>query len=51
LIYLWKVKMKKAYRLGLPKKYVSKQENLNTIRGNIDSVDYFLNGRNTGRYK
>jgi 5-methylcytosine-specific restriction enzyme subunit McrC len=44
LIYLWKIKLKKAYRLGLPKKYVAKSERLNKVRGQIDPISYFING-------
>ena len=51
LIYLWKTKVKKAYRLGLPKKYITKNERLNKVRGNIDVVDYFSHGRQRGSYQ
>jgi 5-methylcytosine-specific restriction enzyme subunit McrC len=51
LIYLWKTKVKKAYRLGLPKKYITKNERLNKVRGNIDVVDYFSRGRQRGSYQ
>jgi len=44
LIYLWKIKLKKAYRLGLPKNYISKSERLNKVRGQIDTLSYFING-------
>lgn len=50
LIYLWKIKLKKAFRLGLPKLYKSHDEVLTRVKGRIDPVDYFLNG-NTGKYK
>ncbi|WP_343658907.1 restriction endonuclease [Chryseobacterium sp.] len=43
LIYLWKIKLKKAYRLGLPKNYVSRLERLNTVRGQINTLSYFIN--------
>jgi 5-methylcytosine-specific restriction enzyme subunit McrC len=49
LIYLWKIKLKKAYRLGLPKNYVSKTERLNKVRGQIDPIAYFINGHE-GKY-
>lgn len=42
LIYLWKIKLKKALRLGLPKQYVSHTRRLNKVRGNVDATDYFL---------
>jgi 5-methylcytosine-specific restriction enzyme subunit McrC len=51
LIYLWKTKVKKAYRLGLPKKYITKNERINKVRGNIDVVDYFSRGRQRGSYQ
>jgi len=51
LIYLWKTKVKKAYRLGLPKKYISKNERTNKARGNINTIDYFSSGRQTGSYQ
>ncbi len=50
LIYLWKTKVKKAYRLGLPKKYITKNETLNKVRGNINTIDYYSN-RHQGSYK
>lgn len=49
LIYLWKIKLKKAFRLGLPKQYQTHNENLSKVRGQIDPVDYFLN-TNSGKY-
>ena len=51
LIYLWKTKLKKAYRLGLPKKYISKNNRLNKIRGNINIVDYYSYGHQKGTYE
>tara|TARA_B100000780_G_scaffold266576_1_gene222911 strand:+ start:3399 stop:4892 length:1494 start_codon:yes stop_codon:yes gene_type:complete len=41
LAYLWNIKLKKAYRLGLPKAYITKTERIPRARGNIDTVDYF----------
>lgn len=43
LAYLWNIKFKRAYRLGLPKKYVSKTDRTSRVRGKIDVVDYFQN--------
>ena len=43
LIYLWLVKLKKAFRLGLPKTYETRSENLTQVRGRLDPLDYFLN--------
>lgn len=42
LIYLWKIKLKKAFRLGLPKQYIKKTERINKVKGVIDPLDYFL---------
>lgn len=42
LIYLWKIKLKKAFRLGLPKQYINKAERVNKVKGVIDPLDYFL---------
>jgi len=43
LVYLWLVKLKKAFRLGLPKAYETRTESLAQVRGRLDPVDYFLN--------
>lgn len=43
LLYLWKVKLQKAYRLGIPKSYTSQQSLLTKFRGNVDLVHYELN--------
>lgn len=43
LLYLWKIQLKKAYRLGIPKMYEGKTERLTRVRGNIDVIDYFVN--------
>jgi 5-methylcytosine-specific restriction enzyme subunit McrC len=50
LIYLWKIKLMKAYRLGLPKAYVSKEERLNKVRGRINVNTYFQ-GSYDGKYQ
>lgn len=50
ILYLWKIKLKKAFRLGLPKAYITKKESSNKVRGMIDVQDYFLNSNN-GKYK
>ena len=44
LVYLWVIKLKRAYRLGLPKSYVSKTETMPRVRGKIHPVEYFLHG-------
>jgi 5-methylcytosine-specific restriction enzyme subunit McrC len=49
LAFLWKTKLKKAFRLGLPKDYKSYTEKTSKIRGKIDPVDYFLN-KKSGKY-
>lgn len=50
LIYLWLVKLKKAFRLGLPKAYTTRLETLRQVRGRLDPLDYFLN-HERGRYR
>ena len=49
LLYLWKVKLQKAYRLGVPKSYTSQQSLLAKFRGNVDLVHYELN-KDLARY-
>ncbi|WP_295683360.1 hypothetical protein [uncultured Fibrobacter sp.] len=43
LAYIWSTQLKKSYRLGLPKTYVSKNEKISRVRGRIDVIDYFQN--------
>lgn len=50
VLYLWKIKLKKAFRLGLPKAYITKTNSSSKVRGSIDVQDYFLNP-NSGNYK
>lgn len=50
LIYLWKIKLKKALRLGLPKQYISKTRALNKVKGNVHALDYFLT-KEQAKYK
>ncbi len=50
LNYLWLVKLKKAFRLGLPKAYETRTESLTQVRGRLDPVDYFLNEK-LARYR
>jgi 5-methylcytosine-specific restriction enzyme subunit McrC len=50
LIYLWKIKLKKALRLGLPKQYVTKTKSLNLVKGNVNATEYFLT-KNQAKYK
>jgi len=50
LIYLWLVKLKKAFQLGLPKSYETRTDSLTQVRGWLDPVDYFLHGPR-GRYR
>ena len=50
LPYMWSVKLREAYRLGLPKRYVKSEERLPYVRGRLNVVDYMLSPR-TGRYK
>lgn len=49
LAYLWNIKFKRAYRLGLPKSYKTKKERIPCVRGSIDVIDYFQRA-NTGKY-
>ncbi len=49
LIYLWLIKLKKAFRLGLPKAYETRNEKLALVRGRLDSIDYDRN-HERGRY-
>jgi 5-methylcytosine-specific restriction enzyme subunit McrC len=50
LVYFWLVKLKKAFRLGLPKAYTTRTESLTQVRGRFDPVDYFLN-QQRARYR
>ena len=50
LYYLWKIKLKKAFRLGIPKSYISETNVSTKVRGNIDAVYYFTKGYE-GKYK
>lgn len=50
LIYLWKTKLKKAFRLGLPKQYITQKKQLTRLRGNLNPVHYFTIGEKTGTY-
>lgn len=43
LTFLWKVKLKHAYRLGLPKEYVSKSEKTVSFRGNMTINNAIIN--------
>lgn len=49
LAYLWNIKFKRAYRLGLPKIYITKRERVSRVRGAIDPVDYFQH-KTSGKY-
>lgn len=49
LIYIWKTKLKKAFRLGMPKAYTSKTDTLLRPKGKLNALDYFLN-KKTGKY-
>jgi len=50
LIYLWKTKVRKAYRLGLPKTYKTQRKELSRLRGNLNPVHYFTMGKDIGIY-
>ena len=43
LASLWNIKLKRAYRRGLPKAYKTKNERTSRVRGTIDVIDYFQN--------
>lgn len=43
LIYLWKIKLMRAYRLGIPKMYTTKDEFSSKMKGCVDLVHYELN--------
>lgn len=45
LVHVWRTKLKKAMRLGLPKSYESRTESLVQVRGRLDPVDYSINNR------
>ncbi|MDH5681531.1 MAG: McrC family protein [Spirochaetota bacterium] len=49
LAYIWNIKLKRAYRLGLPKKYIQKKESISRVRGTIDCLDYYRN-KTSGKY-
>lgn len=49
LAYLWNIKFKRAYRLGLPKTYIKQIERISPVRGTINAVDYFQNNF-SGKY-
>ena len=49
LAYLWNIKLKRAFRLGIPKTYITKDEKTSKVRGCIDPVDFFQN-ETSGRY-
>ncbi len=49
LAYLWNIKFKRAYRLGLPKTYITKNDRISRVRGTIDAIDYFRN-TTSGKY-
>jgi 5-methylcytosine-specific restriction enzyme subunit McrC len=49
LAYLWNIKLKRAYRLGLPKTYITKNDRISHVRGTIDAIDYFRNNT-SGKY-
>ena len=49
LAYIWNIKFKRAYRLGLPKTYITKNDRSSRARGSIDASDYFRN-KTSGRY-
>lgn len=51
LKYFWKIKLKRAFRLGIPKAYTTVNEPLTSMRGNLDLIDYAIRGKHTARYQ
>ncbi|HCH1046001.1 TPA: restriction endonuclease [Vibrio parahaemolyticus] len=49
LAYLWNIKFKRAYRLGLPKTYITRNDRISRVRGTINATDYFQN-KSSGKY-
>lgn len=49
LAYLWNIKLKRAYRLGLPKTYITRNDRISRVRGTINAIDYFQN-KASGKY-
>ena len=42
MIFLWKNALKRAYRLGIPKQYISRHEKLCSVKGNVDALNYSI---------
>lgn len=49
LAYIWTINLRKAYRLGIPKIYVTRTDRCARPRGKIDPIDYFKN-KSSGKY-
>ena len=49
MVYLWKNALKRAYRLGIPKQYISKHEKIFSIKGNVDILNYSVYHGKDGR--
>lgn len=43
MVFLWKNALKSAFRLGIPKQYISLHEKVYTIKGNVDVLNYAIN--------
>jgi hypothetical protein len=50
LVFLWKIKLLKAYRLGIPKKYINQKNKLRVVRGNKKLLNYYTVGKDIGIY-
>lgn len=50
LAYIWNVKIKKAFRLGLPKSYETHIERISRVLGNVDLLDFSIN-KKIAKYK
>lgn len=50
LVYLWKIKLKKAYSVGMPKVYLEKRDELSKLRGSINIQEYIKYTYEKGKY-
>ena len=42
IVFLWKTALQKAFRLGIPKQYITQSEKLFSVKGNVDVLDYAI---------
>lgn len=50
LVYLWKMKLKQAYMVGIPKMYKQQMGSLSKVRGNLAINEYIKQSADNGRY-